>query len=187
MVANATAHQVKALQKISKEIPEAQDLFELLASRVRGRFDFGRRRTIRVLREHGTKISKDQFDEICHRLQMAGVGETVQGVAGEDKHFKVFYHLISIAKAAKGEVMELDPVPGPKVVLPHLALVKEQATVSHLPPPVSTDRMAAPKALSAKFITVRYGSFEMDVPLSMDAEEREQAAELIASLPQVKS
>lgn len=181
MVSSATSQQVKALQSIASDIPEAQDLFEVLASRVRGRYDFGYKRTMRVLREHGTKISKEQFETICNRLQMAGVGKVIRGDDGND-HFEVFYHLISIARAAKGEVRELDPAPDKKSTLPEFVVMRDLGQVES---PAPAPQVAVARASAAKSMKVKYGNFEMELPLNMDDEEKERAAQLIAALPQL--
>lgn len=177
----ATVSQVQLIQKVRNDLPGARDFFELTASRLRARRDLSFKRTIRVLREHGTVMTKDQLRDICMSLQKAGVGKLHSASNGKDFHFEVFYDLISIAKVALGEAKFLNPVPKPKLDLPELTAL---ADVSVEPLPVSKAPSLARTA--PKMVTVRYGAFEMDVPLTMDADEREQAAELIASLPQVK-
>lgn len=183
-IREVTTSQVAAIQSITKEIPEALDLFEYVSSRIRGRQDFSFKRTIRVMREHGRTISKEQLQNICEKLQHAGVGRIEYGKNGKDNRFIVSFHLISIAKAAKGEIAQLDPVTKPKVILPYLALVKPAAEQS--PPAVEPQARLVP-APQGRMIKVKCGAFEMELPLNMTAEERENASDLIASMPHVKS
>jgi hypothetical protein len=179
-VQEVSNEQVKAIQSIANEIPGSLDLFEYMSARIRGRQDFSFKRVIRVMREHGRNITKDQLQTICEKLQSIGVGRIEYGKNGKDNRFIVAFHLISIAKAAKGEIAELDPVGKQKVVLPHLALVKtaeEQKATELQPAPIEQKK--------PRMILVRCGAFEMELPLNMTAEERESASDLIASMPQV--
>ena len=178
----ATPVQIQMIQRIKKESPKAQDLFELHASRLRARRNFGFKRTIRVLREHGTPMTKEELFDICKRLEKVGIGKLHQNAAKTDYHFELFYDLISVAQVATGEAKSLDPAPRPRLDLPELRTLSEEVEAPSAPVSLPT-QVSASKPRS---ITVRYGAFEMEVPLSMDSTEREQAAELIASLPQVK-
>lgn len=179
-VISSTA-QVQMIQKVKAEIPGAQDFFELSASRLRARRDISFKRTIRVLREHGTTITKEQMHTICHSLEKAGVGKILPGGKSKDPHFELYYDLISVARVALGEAKQLDPAPKAKYNLPDLQGLA--ASVAADPTPVSIKAQVATAA--PKTIKVRCGSFELDVPLDMDSAERERASQLIASLPQL--
>lgn len=176
----ASVNQVQMIQRIKSEVPGARDLFELTTSRLRSARQLGFKRTIRVLREHGTVMTKEQLHDICKRLERAGVGK-LHTMPNGDFQFKVDYELVSIAQVALGEAKQLAPLPMTKLNLPELTAL--ESIKAEPAPPVKRVSDTAQRA--PKMITVRYGAFEMDVPLSMDDEEREQAAELIAALPQL--